>query len=302
MAKIEGPARDFVGYGKNVPSGRWPNGARLAINIVLNYEEGSERSIGLGDPDQETLTEFGNYPGAGKIRDLALESMYEYGSRVGVWRVLDAMDKYDIKGTMFACAVACENNPEVTKAMAAAGHDFCSHGYRWEEVFRNSVEEEKRRIDLAVETFKRVCGKRPLGWYCRYGASIHTRRLVVEEGGFKYDSDSYNDDTPFFVDVSGKRHLVVPYSPDNNDFKFWNAPGFISADDFFIYLKDAFDTLYAEGATQTRMMSVGLHSRIIGRPGRIAGLERFFAYAKSFDGVWFTQRENIADAWLKMHG
>lgn len=290
--------RDLVGYGRNTPIGRWPNDARLAINIVLNYEEGSEMSLAMGDKDQESMTEWGNYPIPPSIRNLAMESMNEYGSRVGVWRVLDELARVDVKGTIFACAVACEQNPDAAKAFIQAGHEICSHGYRWEEVFRLTEAEEREHIRKAVEIFERVCGKRPVGWYCRYGASVNTRRLVVEEGGFKYDADSYNDDTPFFVEVSGKRHLVVPYTPDVNDFCFWNSPGFIQADDFYTYLKNAFDVLYDEGDKTPRMMSVGLHSRIIGRPGRILGLRRFLEYAKQHEGVWFATREEIADAWL----
>jgi peptidoglycan/xylan/chitin deacetylase (PgdA/CDA1 family) len=293
------PRRELVGYGREPPQGRWPNGARLALSIVVNYEEGSERSLAIGDPDQESMTEWGNYPMPPQIRNLAMESMYEYGSRVGIWRVLDELQATGVRATFFACALAFEQNPAVARAAVEAGHEICSHGYRWEEVFRLSEAEEREHIRLAVESFRKTCGKRPAGWYCRYGSSVRTRRLVVEEGGFLYDSDAYNDDVPFFVEVSGKRHLVVPYTPDVNDFCFWNSPGFVHAEDFQNYLTESFETLYAESARYTRMMSIGLHPRIIGRPGRIRGLRRFIDRAKQYPDVWFATREEIARAWLQ---
>jgi peptidoglycan/xylan/chitin deacetylase (PgdA/CDA1 family) len=293
------PKRNLVGYANKPPNGRWPNGARLAVSIVVNYEEGSERSRAMGDPDQETMTEWGNYPMPPEIRNLAMESMYEYGARVGIWRLMDIFADTQVKPTFYACAVAFEHNPAVAKAAVSAGYEICSHGYRWEEVFRLTEEEEREHIRLAVESFQKTCGKRPIGWYCRYGPSVRTRRLVVEEGGFLYDCDAYNDDVPYFVEVSGKRHLVVPYTPDINDFCFWNSPGFVQADDFFRYLKESFEVLYAESARGLRMMSIGLHPRIIGRPGRVRGLRSFIDYAKQLPDVWFATREEIARAWLQ---
>ena len=294
--------RDLVGYGGKPPATPFSNGARLAVSIVVNYEEGSEYSHAMGDDRQDTLFDWGSYPTPPEIRNLAAESVAEYGARVGVWRVLDVMQAADVKSTFFACAVAFEHNPEVAKAAVAAGHEICSHGYRWEEVFTLSEDEEREHIRMAIESFEQTCGKRPVGWYCRYGPSVRTRRLVVEEGGFIYDSDAYNDDTPYFVDVDGTRHLVVPYATDANDFNFWLAPGFVTAGDFDTYLRDSFDTLYAEAANYPRMMSIGLHPRIIGRPGKIAGLSRFIDYAKKHDGVWFATREEIARDWLNLHG
>jgi peptidoglycan/xylan/chitin deacetylase (PgdA/CDA1 family) len=266
---------------------------------VVNYEEGSERSFAMGDPDQEPMTEWGTYPFPRDIRNLAMESMYEYGSRVGVWRILEALESAGIPSTFFACAVAFEQNPDVARAVVAAGHEVCSHGYRWEEVFRLTKEEEREHIRLAVESFEKTCGKRPVGWYCRYGASVHTRKLVTEEGGFLYDSDAYNDDVPYFVDVEGTRRLVVPYTCDVNDIRFWNSPGLSQADDFFQYMRESFDVLHNEAARGPRMMSIGLHPRMIGRPGRIRSLKRFFDYAAGFEGVWFATREDIARAWLQ---
>jgi peptidoglycan/xylan/chitin deacetylase (PgdA/CDA1 family) len=204
-----------------------------------------------------------------------------------------------VKPTFYACAVAFEHNPAVANAAVSAGYEICSHGYRWEEVFRLTEEEEREHIRLAIESFQKTCGKRPIGWYCRYGPSVRTRRLVVEEGGFLYDCDAYNDDVPYFVEVSGKRHLVVPYTPDINDFCFWNSPGFVQADDFFRYLKESFEVLYAESAKGPRMMSIGLHPRIIGRAGRVRGLRSFIDYAKQLPDVWFATREEIARAWLQ---
>ena len=251
------PARDLIGYGKKRPQGTWPNGARLAISLVINYEEGSERSLAMGDPDQESMTEWGSYAIPDGTRNLAMESMYEYGSRVGIWRILDILDQQSVRATFHACAVAFEQNPDVARAAVAGGHEICSHGYRWEEVFRLTEEQEREHMRLAIESFERTCGKRPVGWYCRYGASVNTRRLVAEEGGFLYDSDAYNDDVPYFVEVEGKRHLVVPYTADVNDFRYWNSPGLSQASDFFEYMKESFEVLYEESAEGPRMMSIG---------------------------------------------
>ncbi|MGH7119059.1 MAG: allantoinase PuuE [Acetobacteraceae bacterium] len=293
-------SRDLIGYADRPVRGTWPNGARLAVSIVVNYEAGSERSHAMGDPDQETMTEWGNYPMAPQIRNLAMESMYEYGARVGIWRVLDILAEASVPATFYACAVAFELNPPVAKATTAAGHEVMSHGYRWEEVFRLTEAEEREHIRLAVRSLERSCGKRPVGWCCRYGASVHTRQLLVEEGGFLYDSDAYNDDAPYFVTVAGRRHLVVPYTPDVNDFNFWNSPGFVQSEDFYTYLRESFEVLYAEAARTPRMMSIGLHPRIIGRPGRIRALRQFIATARQYGDVWFATREAIARAWLEM--
>lgn len=292
------PGRDLVGYGRRRPTGTWPNGARLAVNVVVNYEEGSELSFAMGDKTQETMTEWGSYAVPSDVRNLAMESMYEYGSRVGVWRVLDALDDARIRSTFFACALAFEAHPEVARSVVAAGHEVCSHGYRWEEVFRLSRDEEREHIRLAVSSFEESCGRRPVGWYCRYGPSVNTRRLLAEEGGFLYDSDAYNDDVPYFVDVAGQRRLVLPYTSDVNDIRFWSSPGLSDADDFFRYLRESFDVLYAEAGRGLKMMSIGLHPRMIGRPGRIRSLKRFFDYARQYGDVWFATREEIAHAWL----
>lgn len=291
------PERDLVGYGANPPQTNWLGSSRLAISLVVNYEEGSERSLPLGDTDQETLTEWGSYPFPSHIRNLAMESMYEYGSRVGVWRILDVLKRNAVRATFFACAQALEFAPDVARAAVADGHEICSHGWRWEEVYRLSEDEEREHIQLAIASILKTCGTRPVGWYSRYGPSVNTRRLLVEEGGFLYDSDSYADDVPYEVSVDGQEHLVIPYAADNNDIQFWLSDPMATSEQFFNYLKDCFDTLYRESTTTPRMMSVGLHCRIIGRPGRIAGLERFIEYAKAFEGVAFATREEIAISW-----
>jgi len=301
MTQVPGPRRDLVGYARDLPAGGWPGGARLAISLVVNYEEGSERSLAMGDADQETLTEWNSYILPPGVRNLAMETMYEYGSRVGIWRLFDLFDRYAIKATFFACAVALEQNQLVADAIVDGGHAVVSHGHRWEETFRLSREEERDHIRLALASFQRTLRLRPRGWYCRYGPSVNTRELLVEEG-FDYDCDAYNDDLPYFVETAGKRHLVVPYTPDINDFRFWQSPGLSTSADFFDYLKDSFDVLYAEGARRPRMMSVGLHPRQIGRPGRIAGLQRFLAYTKQFENVAYLTRDEIADAWLDQQG
>lgn len=301
MNQLRGPQRDLVGYARNLPPGGWPGGQRIAVSLVINYEEGSERSVAMGDPDQEASTEWSSYVLPDGVRNIAMETMYEYGSRVGIWRILDSLDAHDVKATFFACAVALEQNPAVAQAIMAGGHGVVSHGYRWEESFRLSRDEERERIRMAVASFEKTLGVRPRGWYCRYGPSINTRELLIEEG-FDYDCDAYNDDLPYFVETGARRHLVIPYTPDVNDFRFWQSPGLATASQFFEYLKDSFDVLYAEGAQRPRMMSVGLHPRQIGRPGRISALTRFLAYTRQFSDVAYLTRDEIADAWLTEQG
>jgi allantoinase len=290
--------RDFVGYGRQVPVVRWPGDARIAINFAVNYEEGAERSV----PDGDSIIDSGEIPYAmDGYRDLANESNFEYGSRVGVWRLLDIFAEHSIPTTFLTCAVALERNPELAREITAAGHEPCSHGYRWDEHFRMTLEEERENIRKAVASIERTTGQRPLGWYCRYSASEQTRSLLAEEGGFVYDSDAYNDDLPYFVPVGDNKWLVVPYAMDTNDGRYWFSPGFVSPNDFLDYLKLAFDRLYQEGATHPKLMSVGLHCRISGRPARATAIDRFIQYAKSFPGVWFARRIDIAYQWLEMN-
>jgi peptidoglycan/xylan/chitin deacetylase (PgdA/CDA1 family) len=295
-----GPTRDFVGYGRKVPRVRWPRDARIAISVVLNYEEGSEYSHPAGDKRSDGLQEV-IYAMDPKYRDLAVESVFEYGSRAGVWRLERLVTEFEIPITFYACAVALERNPEVAAWLKEAGHEPCSHGWRWEEVWRLSRADEADHIRRAIESFKATCGARPQGWYCRYGPSVHTRELLVEEGGFVYDSDAYNDDLPYYVSVTGKQHLVVPYSFTYNDGKFGLLPGYGSPGDFVDTLKRGFDQLYAEGETHPRMMSIGLHPRLIGQATRIAALREFLDYARSKDRVWFTRRIDIANWWHAHH-
>ncbi len=295
-------SRDFVGYGARPPQPRWPGGARLALQIVMNYEEGSEYAIGDGDESSETyLTEVpGATLGPGK-RDLIVESVYEYGSRAGFWRLMRLFEEREIPITVFGAALALERNPAAAAAIRAAGHEVCSHGWRWIGFQNMSEDEERAQMQRAVESIERTIGTRPYGWYCRYAPSVNTRRLVVEEGGFLYDSDAYNDDLPYWTKVGNKDHLVIPYTLDNNDMKFSVAPGFTSGEDFYAYLKDAFDVLVDEGRTSPKMMSVGLHTRLVGRPGRFAALERFLDYVDEHDDVWICRRVDIARHWIANH-
>jgi peptidoglycan/xylan/chitin deacetylase (PgdA/CDA1 family) len=289
--------RDFVGYGPNPPRFEWPGGNRLAINLVVNYEEGSEYSYAFGDNRQENLGEWGVKQFPAGVRNLANESFFEYGSRVGFWRLLDLFERYAVRTTFGVCAVALERNPAAARAIVAAGHEVNAHGYRWEEHFSMTREEERERIRLAVASIRQTTGERPYGWYCRTAPSLNTRELLVEEGGFLYDSDAYNDDVPYWVEVNGTPHVVVPYTGDANDSHFWASGGYET--DFYTYLKETFDVLYRESERTPRMMSVGLHMRIVGRPGRIAGLERFIAYAKGHEGALFTTRLEIARAFMQ---
>jgi len=290
------PARDFIGYANRPPAVRWPGDARLALSLVVNVEEGAEPSPADGDPRAEARAEMPPTPRDG-VRDLAIESQYEYGSRAGVWRILGTLREYEAPATFFACGRALERNTASAAAMAAAGHEVCSHGYEWREPSTMSRDEERESIRRAVGAIQATTGARPVGWYCRWGPSIHTRELLVEEGGFLYDSDAYNDDLPYWADVHGTPFLVLPYSMDTNDMKFWLG-GFTTAETFAEYLRDTFDVLYREGDHQPRMMSVGIHSRILGRPGRIAALQRFLDYIQRKDGVWIARRDEIARHWM----
>jgi allantoinase len=291
--------RDLVGYGKNPPHPRWPNDARVAVSFVLNIEEGSEYSIGNGDGFAEaTVTEFdASYVPRGD-RDLAAESMFEYGSRVGVWRVLRLFEKYGLPLTLNACAVAVERHEELAAAIREKNYDICCHGWRWVDHFLLSGDVEREHIAKAIASLERSTGRRPLGWCCRTGPSVNTRRLLVEAGGFLYDSDVYNDELPYWIDVNGTHHLTVPYTHSNNDSRYAPGPLATSAD-YATWHCDAFDWLYQEGADQPKMMSVGLHSRMIGHPARIAGLDRFLGHIAGHRDVWVCERVEIARHWHK---
>ena len=292
--------RDLIGYGANPPDPRWPEGARLALNFVMNYEEGSEPSVQDGEGHTETaLTEAPADPGVSG-RDLAGEGMFAYGSRVGFWRLMRLFQERDLPLTVFGCALALERNPKAAAAIRESGFDVCCHGWRWVQHHQLDEATERAHIAKAVASLESSVGERPLGWYCRYGPSINTRRLVVEEGGFLYDSDAYDDELPYWVIESDRPHLVVPYSLVHNDGKFARG-GMATGGQFFEFLKDGFDMLYREGATWPKMMSVGLHMRLVGHPARASGLERFLDYVKGHPGVWITRRLDIARHWQATH-
>lgn len=287
-------ARDFVGYGKAVPKVSWPRTARLAVTFAINYEAGGERSVDFGDEGPETCGEFPAY-GTPPRRDLAIESIFEYETRVAIWRLLRTFDKFGVKTTFFATAKTLETNPEAAKEIVSKGHEICSHGYRWIEHFTFSREEEREVIRRAVTSIQRVTGQRPVGWYCRE-PSGNTIELLVEEG-FLYDSDVYNDDLPYYVNVKGRNFLLIPYTPDVNDFHYFSNR-FSNSEEFYQYLKDSFDLMYEEGKQHPKMMNVGLHVRISGRAGRTVAVERFLKYIKGKPKVWVARRVDIAKWWL----
>jgi len=293
--------RDLVGYGPTPPPADWPGGARLALQIVLNYEEGGERSILHGDAESEAfLQEVVGAPPLPWVRNLQVESVYEYGSRVGLWRLLRVFSDRGIPISVFAVAMALARHPAAARAIVDAGHEVVSHGYRWIDYQFVDEATEREHIRLAVDALAAATGARPLGWYTGR-LSPNTRRLVVEAGGFLYDADAYNDDLPYWTRVGGRPHLVVPYTLDNNDMKFGTPAGFNSGDQFFAYLRDAFDVLYAESARTPRMMSVGLHMRLVGRPGRFAALQRFLDHVQGHRDVWICRRIDIARHWIARH-
>ena len=293
--------RDLIGYGAKPPHARWPGGARIALQFVLNYEEGGENAILHGDPASEAfLSEMvaaQPIPGA---RHMSMESLYEYGSRVGVWRVLALFRRHKLPLTVYGVAMAMERHPAVVEALLRDGHEIASHGWRWINYQHVPVRTEREHMQRAIEIHKRLTGARPLGWYTGR-TSPNTRRLVVEDGGFVYDADDYSDELPWYDARFGRPQLIVPYTLDANDMRFAQPQGFNSGEQFFAYLKDSFDVLYEEGRSTPRMMSVGLHCRIVGRPGRIKALERFLEYIDRKPKVWVARRIEIARHWLKHH-
>lgn len=293
--------RDLTGYGGQIPNAVWPEGARIALQFVMNYEEGSENCILDGDPTSETfLSEIiGARPYVGQ-RHMSMESLYEYGSRVGVWRILELFREREIPITVFGVAKAMQRNTAAIEQALKDGHEICSHGYRWIDYADIPINIEREHMQKAIEIHTQITGERPKGWYTGR-TSENTRNLVAEDGGFTYDADDYSDDLPFWSRVMEKPHLVVPYSLDTNDMRFAAPQGFNSGDQFFTYLKDAFDTLYLEGEVAPKMLSIGLHCRIIGRPARFAALKRFVEYAQSHDKVWFARRIDIAKHWIEKH-
>ena len=293
--------RDMQGYGSNPPLADWPGGARLALQFVLNYEEGAEQCVLHGDAASESfLSEIANAEPLEATRHMSMESIYEYGSRAGVWRLLKAFRDHDMPLTVFAVAMAAQKNPLVISEMLDDGHEIASHGWRWIDYQFVDEDTEREHIHMAVDALTELTGKPPLGWYTGRD-SPNTRRLVVEHGGFIYDADSYADDLPYWVNVSGQHHLVIPYSLDCNDMRFATPNGFSTGSQFFEYLRDAFDVLYMEGESTPRMMSIGLHCRISGRPGRFAALENFLNYVQQHKDVWVCRRVDIAHHWIERH-
>jgi len=291
-------SRNMIGYGSNNIKIVWPNNARLALQIVLNYEEGAENCVLHGDKHSETfLSEIiGALPIKG--RHINMESFYEYGSRRGFWRLHKLFSEKNIPVTIFGVAMALERNPDVCKAIMNGNYEVASHGWRWIDYQNIKKTVEEKHMKLAINTIKKIFGKRPLGWYTGR-CSPNTRDLVIKEGGFLYDSDSYSDDLPYWEYRNNKKQLVIPYTLDNNDMRFATNQGFNSGDQFYTYLKDSFDVLYEEGKTNPKMMSVGLHCRLIGRPGRIQSLKKFLDYVLKFNDVWICKRVDIAKHWIK---
>jgi putative urate catabolism protein len=297
--------RDLIGYGRNPPDPRWPGNARVALQFVLNYEEGGENSVLHGDAGSEQfLSEMFN-PASYPARHLSMEGIYEYGSRVGVWRLLREFERRGWPLTVFGVSMALERCPEVTAAFVEGGHEIACHGWRW--IHYQNIEEaiEREHLERGVSIIERLTGEKPAGWYTGRD-SPNTRRLVVEHGGFEYDSDYYGDDLPFWLQVKKSDgalapHLVVPYTLDCNDMRFALPQGFSHGDEFFHYLRDAFDVMWAEGAERPAMMSVGMHCRLLGRPGRFAALQRFLDHVAKHDRVWITRRMDIARHWRATH-
>lgn len=292
---MTGPERDFAGYRDQPPAIRWPGGARLAVSVVVNIEEGAELSIGDGDARNESI-----YEAVEEVqghRDLCMESHFEYGPRAGWPRIRAVLARRGVVATLNACGRALERTPWIAAEAMADGHEVAAHGWRWERHVDMDEATERRAIARTVAAITKAAGMPPRGWHTRSATSARTRDLLLEQGGFLYDSNAYNDDLPYVVAGPAGPHVVLPYAFDTNDMRFFNRGGFTFGADFARYCCDAFDWLYAEGATAPRMLSIGLHTRMIGRPGRIGGLEQFLDHALAHKGVWFATRAQIAEAW-----
>ncbi len=302
MTVVDAPLypRDFLGYGGNPPDARWPGNARVAVSLVVNVEAGSELSLADGDERNEAIYEIVE-PVDG-VPNYCLASHFEYGPRVGYWRIMRTLERYQAPCTVSAAGRAVERTPWLAKDVVTRGHEISCHSYRWERHAEMSEAHEREIIARTVECIQNAAGVRPVGWHTKGAPSPNTRRLLVEEGGFLYDSDAYNDDLPHVVEVVGRRHVVVPYAFDTNDMRYMAGGNFVHAEDFGQYCIDAFDTLWREGERKPAMMSVGLHPRLIGRPGRIAGLERFLEHARATDHVWLARRMDIAHHWRALMG
>jgi len=313
MTTYDNYPRDMIGYGPKPPHAQWPGRARVALQFVLNYEEGGENNVLHGDPASETFLSEIIGAAAFPARHLSMETIYEYGSRAGLWRLLRMFEERKLPLTIFGVSMALKRNPEAVAAFKELGHEIACHGLRWISYQNMDEATERAHMKEAVEIIKELTGSAPLGWYTGRD-SPHTRKLVVEHGGFRYDADDYSDDLPFwkqvaYTDKEGRAavapQLVVPYTLDTNDMRFAAAQGFNSGTQFFDYLKDAFDVLYAEGdpngLNQPKMLSIGLHCRLVGRPARAAALARFLDYVQKHDNVWITRRIDIAEHWHKVH-
>jgi peptidoglycan/xylan/chitin deacetylase (PgdA/CDA1 family) len=295
-----GPERDYYGYGPNPPHPHWPGEARIAINFNLNFEAGGERSLLEGDNQSEDmLTDIG-FPAYYGVRSPIVESVFEYGPRVGVWRLLRIFKQYGIRISILGVVRALEQTPEAVKAFLAEGHEIVSHGYRWIDYHNMGEFEEREHVRLAVESIKQMTGSAPSGWF-NGRPSANTRKLLVQAGTFLYDRDALNDELPYWVEVEGKQHLIVPYSLETNDNRFDSNTGFGSADDFARYMIDTFDLMYDEGETSPKLMSIGLHDRLIGRPGKAVGLIKFLDHVKKHDRVWFCTGRDVAEHWHRHH-
>ncbi len=291
--------RDMVGYGRNPPHPKWPGGARIAVQFVINYEEGAENNILHGDPASESLlTEFGFATPRQGERYLPVESQYEYGSRVGFWRLHRMFTGHAVPVTVFGVAMALLRNPDAVAAMQEADWEIASHGYRWIDHHGMSEAEEREHIQKTIELHSEVTGARPLGHFLDR-RSENTLRLIAEEGGFEYSQDSYADELPYWLNEAGKPQLVIPYTADINDHRFTTTPGFNWGEPFFAYLRDSFDLLYEEGAEAPRLMNIGLHCRLVGRPGRFGAIKRFVEHVKGHEGVWLCRGIDIARHWQR---
>lgn len=293
--------RDLVGYGQHTPKDVWPNGARIAVQFVVNYEEGGENCILHGDQASEAfLSEMIGAPAIDNMRHMSMESLYEYGSRAGFWRLHRMFTQRQMPVTVFGVTTALKRHPDAVRAMQEAGWEIACHGFKWINYQHVDIEEERQHVQEAARQHEAITGEAPQGWYTGR-TSPNTRDLVNELGGMRYDADSYADDLPYWVDDYEKPYLVVPYTLDANDMRFATAQGFNSGDQFFSYLKDSFDVLYEEGKTAPKMLSIGLHCRLAGRPGRAAALARFLDYVQAQDEVWVARRLDIANHWHAHH-
>src|SRR5438105_6069657 len=305
MSQDKSYPRDLVGYGRNPPHVQWPGNGRIAVQFVLNYEEGSENCVLHGDKGSEQFLSEIIGAQTFEARHLSMESIYEYGSRAGVWRILREFERRNLPLTIFGVSMALERHPDVTAAFVELGHEIACHGWRW--IHYQNIDEatEREHMRIAIDIIKRITGDAPRGWYTGRD-SPNTRRLVVEHCGFLYDADYYGDDLPFWTEVQvsgGQRtpHLIVPYTLDSNDMRFASPQGFNTGDQFFAYLKDSFDVLYAEGEDRPKMLSIGMHCRLLGRPGRFKALQRFLHHIEQHDRVWVCRRVDIARHWMDKH-